>query len=90
VIRKILEKQKKVVEQWRANPESINPYRVLILDDVITDAGQSRELADLAVMARHFKICVMLTDQHPQLLCTGKIFFFLLNTFKHIEHKNKH
>lgn len=49
-----MEKQKKVVEQWRANPESINPYRLLILDDVITDAGQSKELADLAVMVSDF------------------------------------
>lgn len=66
-----MEEQKKVVTQYRKDPQSINPYRLLVLDDVITDAGQSDELKDLAVMARHFYIGVMLTDQHPQMLATA-------------------
>jgi len=63
--------QANVVEYWRKHPTAINPYRLIILDDVVTEAGKSQELIDLATMGRHYKICVMLSDQHPQLLATG-------------------
>lgn len=71
VIRAIMAEQAEVVKHWRKHPDSINPYRLIILDDVVTEAGKSKELEDLAVMGRHYKICIMLSDQHPQLLGTA-------------------
>jgi hypothetical protein len=71
VVMAILQEQAKVIEQYDRDPSSVNPYRLLILDDVVTDAGQSAELKALATRARHFKLCVMMMTQHPQLLHTS-------------------
>lgn len=68
MITAIMEEQKKVMLQYRKDPQSINPYRLLVLDDVVTDAGRSPELINLATQGRHYGLCVMIATQHCPLL----------------------
>ncbi len=60
-----------VCKHFNKHPHSINPWRVIILDDCINEAGKDPTLVKLATQGRHFGLCVMITDQHPQLLATA-------------------
>lgn len=66
MMQKILEEQAYVVSLYERYPEKVNPYRVLVLDDVANEVGQDPVLDDLAAYARHLKLSVHFLTQHPQ------------------------
>lgn len=64
----IMEEQAKIVEIYRRFPTKINPYRVLVLEDIANDLTHERVLEDLGAYARHLCLSVYVITQHPQKL----------------------
>lgn len=68
VLRLIMDEQARVVDYWQKHPEEINPYRVLVFDDVAIELTHAKLIDELACYARHYKISVHILTQHPQRL----------------------
>lgn len=66
----IMEYQKPIAAQYHADPESINPFVVLVLEDVGTDLRDNKELQKMIAYGRHKCICVMLLTQRIHMLDT--------------------
>ena len=70
VIDKILKQQKKRMRQYATDPKSLNPFTLLVLEDVGTDIRQSDVLERLATTGRHFGMCVVVLTQRVHQLHT--------------------
>ncbi len=61
-------------EDWQdpASPNYINPYRLLVLDDMVGEKHFKEDtgVIQMAVKGRHYKCCVMLTTQYIKLINT--------------------
>ncbi len=68
VLKLILQEQAEVIEKWQRFPEEINPYRILIFDDVAMEITHARLIEELATYGRHYKLSVHILTQHPQRL----------------------
>jgi len=80
VLDKLFKYQTYFLEDWYKNPEIndpkkktyINPYRVVVIDDMAgeNELKYSAEINAVAVKGRHYKILVMLTTQYIKLVNT--------------------
>lgn len=70
VLRAIMSEQRIIVDRFHRKPQSINPWRLLVFDDVVGDAGCDALLEELATKGRHYFICVVFMTQHPQKIST--------------------
>lgn len=68
ILKLIMQEQADVIEKWQRYPDEINPYRLLIFDDVAVDLTHAKLIEELAAKGRHYKISVHILTQHPQKL----------------------
>ncbi len=71
VIDRIMKQQAKRMAQYNRDPKSINPFTLLVLEDVGTDTRNSDVLARLATTGRHFGMCIMVLTQRVHQLSTS-------------------
>lgn len=80
VIDVMFAEQAKFIEKWWKHPEwqdpslptYVNPYRLLVIDDMVGEEGfkDNNSVVKIAIKGRHYKICVMLTTQYIKLINT--------------------
>lgn len=75
VLHLFIDMQKRLIEKWNEDPwmqKNINPYKFLILDDVVSDTFRyNADVLNAAVQGRHYKVFTMLATQYPRLVATG-------------------
>lgn len=64
----IMQEQAEVASLYQRFPDRINPYRVVVLEDVCNDLQHDPVLEDLATYGRHLYLSVHVITQHPQKL----------------------
>lgn len=64
----IMQEQAEVASLYNRFPDRINPYRVVVLEDVCNDLQHDPVLEDLATYGRHLYLSVHVITQHPQKL----------------------
>lgn len=66
--------QKKEVNAWleAGSPRTHNPYKVIVLDDVVSKGFRYVDaVTEFAVAGRHYRTCVLMTTQYPRLIASS-------------------
>ena len=66
--------QKKEVDSWleAGSPRTHNPYKVIVLDDVVSEGFRYiGAVTQFAVAGRHYRTCVLMTTQYPKLVASS-------------------
>lgn len=74
ILRMFQHLQGQEVESWlkAGQPRTHNPYKVIVLDDVVSEGFRYiGEITQFAVAGRHYRTCVLMTTQYPKLVASS-------------------